>query len=80
MGALFFEARGVDGAPVALAVAAPGAEAPEVPPTETTVVTRPPAGPARGLIPVPAWAVVIIAAALILGALAYLFATRRGRK
>ncbi len=76
MGALFFEARGIDGA----AVTAPGAEAPEAPPTETTIVTRPPAGPARGLIPVPAWAVVVIAVALILGALAYFFVTRRGRK
>ncbi len=70
-------ARGVS------ALVAPGSL---VAPTDVATSTesrevRPPPGPARGLVPVPAWAVVALASALVVGTLAYLvLRSRRGKK
>jgi hypothetical protein len=55
---------------LALEPAAPGSPAPEV-------VVRPPPGPARGVVPVPAWVVVVLATVLVVGTLAYLLVGRR---
>lgn len=53
---------------------------PEPAPVASTLVTRPPPGPARGLVPLPAWAVVALAAGLIACVLVRLVLVRRQRK
>lgn len=51
------------------------------PRTEQTVLQRPPPGPARGRYPVPAWAVIVIGAVIVLfGALYLVRRTLRKRK
>ena len=44
-----------------------------------TVIERPPAGLARGRYPAPAWAVTVLGAAVLLGALYYLWWRTRRR-
>jgi hypothetical protein len=49
--------------------------------TGHTVIERPPAGPARGRYPAPAWVVLGLGAAIVLGALVYLaLRVRRARR
>ena len=46
---------------------------------ERTVIERPPPGPARGKVPVPAWAAAAIGAVLVIGGLAWVL-RRLGRR
>ncbi|HXK19902.1 MAG TPA: hypothetical protein VNG33_18960 [Polyangiaceae bacterium] len=47
-------------------------------PATTTLVERPPAGPARGIVPAPAWLVGVVSVALV--CLAGLILTRAWRR